>query len=261
MKRFGLVLPVVLLLAGCAHGSADAAAGGGLWGHTFLSTSVTDQGRPRPLVPGSRIVLGFDAGRRLTAQAGCNHLGGSVRLDGDRLVLGEVEMTEMGCDQPRLEQDSWLAAFLGADPTWRLSADALVLQDAGTSITFLDREVADPDRALAGPEWTVDTLLSGQTAGSVPAGVRASLSFTGSAGAGRVSGSSGCGQLGGDFTATAETITFGELTSTATGCAGDGNTVAAHIVRVLHGTVRYTIEADHLTLTAADGTGLRLTAG
>ncbi|MEV4512243.1 META domain-containing protein [Dactylosporangium sp. NPDC049525] len=271
MTRFGSVLTLMLLvvLAGCARGGAAAPAEGLPWGHTYLSTAVTEQGKPRQLAAGTRIELRFGDGGRLLVLAGCNTMQAKARLDGDRLVLGEMAMTAMGCAAPLGAQDTWVATFLGGKPAWRVTGDELVLDGAGISMTLLDREVADPDRPLAGAEWTVDTLISpaphasvsagasdAGVAASVPAGVRAHLTFTAD---GKVTGSGGCNALSGGYTMDGATLTFTDVGSTRMACPDERATVEAAVLGVLRGTATYAIDANHLTLTAADGTGLRLT--
>src|SRR5690349_8000227 len=109
VRRWKTVLLMVLLPvlgpAGCGGGTAT---GGGPWGRTFVSQSTS-----RPLVPGTRIELRFSDGK-VGFQAGCNSVGGDARIDGGRLVVGEVTSTAMGCDQPHAEQDTWFATFLQA---------------------------------------------------------------------------------------------------------------------------------------------------
>ncbi|MEV0567249.1 META domain-containing protein [Dactylosporangium sp. NPDC050588] len=253
MRRLGTVLVVVLLsalgLAGCARG--NAAGGGGPWGRTFLSQSAS-----RPLVPGTQIELRFSDGK-VGFRAGCNSISGAARIDSGRLVVSEVESTAMGCEPQRGEQDNWFTTFLQAGPELRLEGADLVLEGGGTTINFVDRTVAEPDAQLVGPEWTVDTLVDGQTSGSVPAGVRAYLTFTID---GKVTGSGGCNSLTGTYTVDTETITFTAMASTRKACSEAG-IVESKVLHVLQGTVQFRIEASHLTLTAADGTGLRLTAG
>jgi heat shock protein HslJ len=269
MTRFGAVLLLLVVLAGCGRGGAAAPAAGPPWGHTYLSTAVTEQGKPRQLVVGTRISLWFGDDGRLVVQAGCNTMQAVARLDGDRLVIGELATTAMGCPSPQGEQDTWVASFLASGPTWRLSGDALVLDGAGISMALLDREVADPDRALAGAEWTVDTLISpapddsasagasdAGVATSVPVGVRAHLTFTAD---GKVTGSGGCNSLSGAYAVDGAKLTFTELGSTRMACSDERGTVETTVLGVLRGTVTYAIDANHLTLTAADGTGLRLT--
>jgi heat shock protein HslJ len=247
VKRISVLL--VLVLAGCAQG--HAAGEGRPWGNTYLSTSVS-----RDLVGGTRIELRFGTDGRLTARAGCNHLSGEAELDDGRLVVSALETTEMGCDPPRHEQDRWLAALLASRPELRLTGSELVLDGDGTRITLSDREVADPDRPLAGPVWVLDTLLDGQSAGSVPAGVTATLTFGAD---GRLTGSGGCNQLSGGYTSTAGRITFTGIGSTRMACPGEPDRVETAVLAVLRGDVAYTIEASRLTLTAPDGTGLGLT--
>jgi heat shock protein HslJ len=268
MTRYGAVLMLLLALAGCARGAAAPAAGPP-WGHTYLSTAVTEQGKPRQLVPGTRITLRFADDGRLIVQAGCNTMQARAQLNADRLVIGDMSTTAMACLSPAGEQDGWVATFLGGQPSWRLAGYELILTGSDITVTLLDREVADPDRALAGAEWTVDTLispapngsvsagaLSAGAAASVPAGVRAFLTFTTD---GKVTGSGGCNSLSGTYTADGAKLTVAEVASTRMACTDERGTVEAAVLGVLRGTVTYTIDANHLTLTAADGTGLRLT--
>jgi heat shock protein HslJ len=245
-----LFIPVALLLAGCGA-SGHAAGEGSPWGKTYLSTASS-----RDLVGGTRIELRFGTDGRLAAQAGCNHLDGAANLDDGQLVIGEMQTTDMGCDPPRHEQDRWLGEFLRSRPALRLAGGELTLEGGGTRVTFTDREVADPDRPLAGPEWILDTLLDKQVAASVPAGVQATLRFGAD---GRLTGSGGCNQLTGGYTATGDRITFTAVGSTKIACpGGDRDRVEQAVMAVLRGEVTYTIGVNRLTLTAPDGTGLSL---
>ena len=134
-----------------------------LWGREFLSTAVTEHGRIRPLVPGTRLRLAFEDGD-VRAYAGCNHLTGRALVDGRRLAVERFASTDMACDPVRQEQDAWLASFLAAGPTWRLDGDDLVLGGGGTEIRLTDRSVAEPDRPLRGTRWVVDAVIGNQAA-------------------------------------------------------------------------------------------------
>lgn len=260
MTRFAHCLglgAVVLLAAGCA---SDQDAGGNpgdqLVGRTFLSTSVTDAGQPRELVAGTRVSLWFADDGRLIANAGCNTLTGPVDLgDGKLKFPGELSMTEMGCDAPLHVQDEWLSRLLGSGPSWRLDGDELVLTSPAAELVLLDRSVAEPDKPIEGTKWLLETILTADSASSVPAGVTAHLTFEG----GRVTGSTGCNALEGPATLSGTTVTFGPLTMTRKACPDDQASAERAMVATLQGAVPFKIESNQLTLNpgAANGLGFR----
>ena len=49
---------------------------------------------------------------QLGASGGCNSMGGSYVVDGDRLAVEQMMTTEMACEPALMEQDQWLAALL-----------------------------------------------------------------------------------------------------------------------------------------------------
>ncbi len=231
----------------------------GLDGRSFLSVAVTEDGAPRPLAPDTRIRLNFD-GTNLGASAGCNQIGGTYELDGDRIVYTGGAMTEMGCDPPRHAQDDWLVAFLGSGPTYALNGHDLVLTSGTTVVTLLDEEAADPDRPLVGTTWTLTTIFSGGPDGaavSIPEGVVATLTFNED---GTVDVHPGCNQGSGTYTVDGDTITFGDIAMTAMGCDDARGQVEADVVTVLGAaTVQFAIDGAGLTLETEEG-GLQFTA-
>lgn len=221
----------------------------GLDGRQFLSVSVTQDGEPRPLVPGTQIRLSFSDGN-VSAQAGCNIFGGSYSLDGDVLVVTGGGMTELGCDPPRHAQDDWLFGFLGSRPTLQLSGNDLVLTSGSTVITLLDREVAEPDRQLVGPTWVLTSIIAGDAVMSVPLGVSPTIAFDD---AGRVDLFPGCNSGGGQYAVDGDRLVFAELVLTDMACPGSGGQVEAEVIAVLASAeIRYSIEANNLTLMAGD---------
>jgi len=267
-KTTTTVLFLALLLAGgaCGRGQESQAGAAGPsggdqpWGRTFLSTSVTEGGRPKPLVAGTRITLNFVAdGHRLGAQAGCNQMSGPASFEGRRLVVGDMATTEMGCDPPRHSQDEWLAGFLTSRPQWSRSGSTLTLESGTTRIVLEDREGADPDRPLRGTKWVVDTIVDRDTASSVPAGVEAYLTFGDD---NRFGGNTGCNMMGGNSVVHEDstTITFSDVISTTMGCSDDHMRVERAVLATLHGDVAYRIDAGVLRLDGPAGHGLRLRA-
>ena len=260
------MLLLALALSACGRGElnqagADADTGGDEpWGRTFLSTSVTEHGRPKPLVDGTRITLSFfEDGHRLGAQAGCNQMGGTASFDGGRLVVGDLATTEMGCDPPRHAQDEWLARFLTSRPEWSREGSTLTLDNGTARIVLEDRETADPDRPLLGTKWVVDTIVDGETASSVPAGVEAFLTFEDS---NRFGGNTGCNGMGGNSVVHEDTstITFSEVITTKMACDDDRMRLERAVLATLDGDVAYRIDADVLRLDGPGGHGLRLRA-
>lgn len=254
-QRTAVILALTsALLIGACGGGASATRGradpsSDLAGRTFLSTNVEG----RVLVAGSRISLQFRDGQ-IGISAGCNSMGGPYAVDGDHLVIDALATTEMACDPPLMEQDNWVAEFLGG-ATIVFDRDTLLLSKADTRMTLVDREVADPDRPLLGTHWVVDGIFSGGTVSSVPIDVTATLVFAD----GQVDVGAGCNSGGGSVEVTANTLAFGAIGLTKKACAQGAMAVEQAVTAVLSGTVGYTIEAGTLTLNAG-GRGLRLRA-
>ena len=252
---------LVYLLAGCALAGCGArTAGPGtpeprLRGQ-FLSGSVTVAGQPHALVARTRISLEFTEDGRLIATAGCNTMSGTVRTGGGWLETDGLAVTELGCDPPRHAQDAWLAGILGAKPAWRKDGPALTITAGDTDIVLTDRETVEPDRALTGTTWAVDTIIDGQTASSTPAGVTATVRF----GDGRVSIGTGCNDASATYTAAGDTVRFGRAVSTRRACRPDIMRLETAVLDVFRDEVTVELDGDRLTLTHPSGKGLQLHA-
>jgi heat shock protein HslJ len=261
-----LVPLLLLLLAGCGArpgGPAPAAPPADpLRGETFLSDQVTVDGKPHELVAGTEVSLNFTRDGRLVATAGCNTMSGPVRTGDGRLEVGGdgLATTDLGCDPPRHAQDAWLGKVLGAGPDWRLDGPRLTVHTADTELVLTDREVADPDLSLAETPWSVDTLVDGSAASSVPAGAAATLVFHDE----RVDISAGCNTGTAGYSMTGDTIRFGTATMTRKACPPGIMRLEAAVLGVVDGVVdgavTFEIDADRLTLNHSSGKGLQLRA-
>ena len=245
-----------------ADGGARRPAGAapsGLVGRTFVATAVTEGGVPRPMPPGSQVMLWFTADGRLLANAGCNTISGQVDLSGGQLRMPEIRMTEMGCADDLVAQDQWMASLLDARPSWQLSGPHLRVTVGPTLIELTDRQVLDPDRPLEGTRW----VAWGLTGGNVTVAGLATLSRVFLVFAhGRVTGSDGCQPLSGPAAVSGTTINFGPGPLAAGICTDPAAAELAQRVRaLLHGDVGYQIEADQLTLAGTDADGLGLGVG
>jgi heat shock protein HslJ len=244
------LLVLGLVVAACAA----APMGPPLDGREFLSTSVTEGGQDRPLVEGTRVRLTFNDGQ-IGASAGCNTMGGSYRIEDGRLLFEGGGMTEMGCDDARHAQDDWLFGFLGARPTVSLEGNDLTLEAEGTTIELIDREVADPDRDLVGPTWTVASIISGDAVSSVPNGAVATLTF---ADDGRVDVQTGCNEGSGSYEVDGDRLRFGDIVTTDRACPDGAGQLEAAVLAVLAADeLVFEIDAANLQITAGDiGLGL-----
>lgn len=254
-----LLLTAAALVGACTSGgrvtpgpSGDPPSGvapQGLGGRTFLSTGIEG----RILVAGSQIRISFHDGQ-VSASGGCNSMSGPYLLDGNRLVARSLATTEMACEEPLMAQDTWLADLLDG-ATVGLAGDTLTLTKGDVRLTLEDREIADPDRPLAGTRWVLDGIVSGDAVSSVPAGVGAALTFSD----GRVDVEAGCNRGGGAVEISDTTITFGPIALTKMACEGPAMAVEQAVGAALSGAVSYSIDAGTLTLDAGNA-GLILKA-
>ena len=250
-------MPVVVLAA--CGGSLSNAGGPGdpvpsVAGRTFLSTGVTGH----TLVGDSPITIAFSSDGHVNANAGCNTMSGPYKIEGAKLVASNLAQTQMGCDPPaRMDQDTWLAGFLTRDPALTLDGDTLRLTGGGVTVTLLDRKVAEPDKPLVGTNWVADTIID-RDAVSSESGPAVTMLFTRSS----VSGNDGCNAYNANVAVAGDQLTFSDPSQTKMACAPPSASATARLHELLGGTgpVMYAIDADRLTLTAADGTGLGLRA-
>ena len=248
-SRVALVAAILATTLG-----ACAAAAPALNDREFLSVGVTEGGAPKALVAGTRITLRFSEAD-VGANAGCNSLGGTYRIELGKLVYEAGAQTAMGCDPPLEAQNAWLIEFLASNPTITLVGNDLRLDNGAISIHLLDREVANPDLNIVGPTWTVESIIAGDAVSSVPNGAAATIVFKAD---GSFELDSGCNRGGGTWKLDGGGIAFSGLMLTKMACAGVGAQLEGAVVAVIaEGSVLASIEADVLTL-SRDGSGLQL---
>jgi heat shock protein HslJ len=214
-------------------------------GKAYLSQSTTGI----TLADGAVLRISFDDGR-ISVSGGCNGMGGDVTFEGDTMTVGPMMSTQMACDQPLMDQDSAVQAFLTAGTTVSVDGDTITItgtfDGADASITLLDREVADPDRPLADTAWTVTGVISSDAISSGWGSAVATLTIVD----GQAQVNTGCNT--GFATVTVDeaagTIAFGPLALTKMMCDDDAMRLEQEVSRVLTGTATYSIEAGSLTL-------------
>ncbi len=101
---------VAALLAGCATTAVQPTAGQAPTG-TYEAVDVSGAD-----VNTAEIRLTFASGT-LTAATGCNTISGRTRLDGDRLTVSDLSITDLPCDDGFVAVQQWLTAFFEDQPT------------------------------------------------------------------------------------------------------------------------------------------------
>jgi heat shock protein HslJ len=247
-----LVLTAFAALSGCGDngGRRDLRAGvdPGLGPITYVVTGVTDDGKQRPLVPSTEIRIRFADGR-ITLTAGCNTMSGEYALEQSRLTVASLATTDMGCDQPRMDQDTWLARLFEKPVQFTSSKDATIVSGS-TVLALADRKTVSPDKSLVGTKWVLDTIIDGDVASSLPSGQTGSLRIDGNA----IALKDGCSDGSGTVAIHEDAITFDDIVFSLRPCP-TSNQVAPAFAAVLTGTATYAIEENRLTI-IRDGHGL-----
>lgn len=248
-SSWAVALVAAIALAGCGEETGEDDVAGDPAGQspsgTYVVTDVTRAGQPHELVPGSQVRITF-SDDTLGIHGGCNHLSGTYTLDGDRLTVGPVGGTDMGCEKALMDQDTWLAGLFAEPVT--VAEDPFTLTAGDVVLTLAEREAVSPDAPLTGTTWTLDGFVDGEMAGSVPAGATAHLQITD----GRVSLMAGCNSGTGPVTVADATIEWGPIALTRKACPGAAGEVERRVLAVLEGATTYTIEEHSLTVTKGE---------
>lgn len=129
----GVFLSPLVAIAGCGDGDERTPAGAELRGRTFISTKDWS-GPGSSFATPVTVVFGDDRG--LSWKADCNTAGAKVEITADRLIVGQVLSTEIGCPGRRQRQDRELVAFFDADPSWALDGDRLTLSGGSVEVAL-----------------------------------------------------------------------------------------------------------------------------
>lgn len=230
----------------------DGAAGGmtgalDLTGKTFLLQMAAGFAP----VPNTVIGITFGENGQLGFTTGCNGHGGEYTIcETDKLCVDQLMSTLIGCPQPLAEQESWLADFFTSKPTLTQDGDTLTVASDDATLEFLDEAVANPDRDLVGPTWTVDTLISGGAAMSVMGAFAPTLRFRDD---GTLEANGGCNGGGGGYKVQGASIEFSDISFTERGCPDqDAARTEAQFYSVLGAGATFEIKQNRLTVMNGD---------
>ncbi|WNF28434.1 META domain-containing protein [Streptomyces sp. C11-1] len=271
-QRMAVSVSVLALLTLAACGTepgsgSGSGAGSGDRGDTVRSDvpvtgvrwnvdSVTVGGKKTEAPDGARLEI--DPKGRATANFGCNHISAEARVEGDRITVGGPVSTQMACEEDIEAFEKAATRALTGELTAKLAGKKLTLTTGGGDTVALSEQ---PAADLVGTRWAVNTLLSGESATSVPADLPQErtphLTFREN---GTVEGNSGCNAFHAKATVKGDTITFGPVAGTRRMCPKAEMETERAVLAALDGKVTYTIKGQTLTLTAADDKGIAATA-
>lgn len=124
-----LGLAAMLGASGCTSVNPTAAT---FEGTSWQVTAINGQATPAE----DMYRVQFEAGQ-IGGRFGCNHFGGPYRVEGERLIAGEIASTLIGCAEPAATHESQAFAVLGHPMRmqWH-SGQRLTLSNSGGSITL-----------------------------------------------------------------------------------------------------------------------------
>ena len=258
-----LLLAVLALAAACGDdddaGTAPGQAGDGdpIGDTEWVLTAAEVDGAPLELLDTHPVTLvRTDDG--IGGTAACNSYGGAMTIDGSTIAFGDLFQTEMACDPPAAMdlEAAYLAALSRVD-TASVDPAALTLSGDGVTLTFAAR-APEPDAALVGTTWMLDTILEDDAASTPIAGADASMTIDDTD---QVTGTTGCNNFMGELVVGDGAIEPAALASTRMACEPEIMAQEAVVLRVLSEGPSWSIEGSLLTLTLDDGTGLVYRAG
>ncbi|WP_406861858.1 META domain-containing protein [Streptomyces sp. HUAS MG47] len=254
-------LASLVLLAACGTESGTGAGSGTVDADVFVANvrwtfdTITADGKKTTAPAGAYVE--FTENGRAAGNSGCNHFGGAATVEDDTVTVSLGETTEMGCDAERQSFEKLLHRTFDGRLKAVVDGDTLTLTRPDGDTLVLSSQ---PPAPLKGTKWTVDTLVSGETASSLPAGTEGRAHFVIGAD-GRVAGNLGCNRFSTTATVSGSTISFGRVVSTRMVCAPPQMTVEKAMLKVFESRdATYALHVRQLTLTTPDGSGVAASA-
>jgi heat shock protein HslJ len=255
---------VVGAATGCGGGDGVQIGGGegagGPAGDWVLVEGEHD-GAEVPIVEGHDITLGIEDDR-WGGIAACNNYGATVSVDGDRIEVQDIAVTEMACDGEDVmaSESAYLAAF-GAVERYAEDSGELTLEDEAQDVLLRYEAVpTEPDAAFEDTEWRVESLLEGTDPDGSVSSVQgvATVVFWHD---GLLVVEDGCRSMEATWEPTDDGVRIGDLSYADVACPPELEEQVEHVRDVLDGEVATALEGDSLRLVAPDGRALDLCAG
>ncbi|MFI5759647.1 META domain-containing protein [Streptomyces sp. NPDC051563] len=184
-----------------------------------------------------------------TGNYGCNGFTAAVVFDSAAAITVSPGVhTETAC--PDLPFETAFARLFTGRLTVERSPEKITLKAPDGNAIALSSKPPAPAAPLVATQWTVDSLIAGESAASVPADAAGRARFT-LAADGTASGSLGCNRFNATAAVEGNRLTFGPLTITRMACEGGPGEVERALTELFgSGPLDWRIQGDTLTLTA-----------
>jgi heat shock protein HslJ len=181
-----------LLLAACgaAPGGSPPAAAPAPDGSWQLVSGSGPEG-PLATVEGRAITLDVEEGQ-IGGISACNHYGASAQIHGERLELGELVQTQMGCEPEVMAAERAYLAALARAERIRRSGSRLVISGPAAELRFAELPPVPLDEL--GTTMELETLVEGGVARTPVAPARLRLADDGT-----LEGDTGCRRVSGRY--------------------------------------------------------------
>lgn len=132
-----------LIVSGCSL-RGDDNANGGLGNTAWTVISIGGA----PTIKGSEPTMTFAPGGTVSGSSGCNQYSGPFHTDRDRITVGQLTSTLIGCDAERGAQELAFTSGLTGATTWRQA------ENGNLELSGVAEIVAEP----SGPDGPPETV-------------------------------------------------------------------------------------------------------
>ncbi len=251
----------MLLMSGCMTAvPSGEAPSSPLAGRVLAGTAwVLDSIGGEPPLADTTITLRFEPDGSLMGSSGCNYYSAEFTEGSGTLVVDNMSSTLMLCAEELGAQEDGFLAMLGSVKRYSLEDEHLTLSDDAEAPLAV---FSVQSQELTGSTWTIESYNG--RAGAVMGMVEGSAAEIIFGEDGTVSGSGGCNNLVGEFTAKDGGLQLGPLAMTRMACQEPAGVMEQEtaVVKALESATSYTVEGDRLHLkTEDDATAAELTRG
>jgi heat shock protein HslJ len=202
------------------------------------------------VIPNAPPTIAFSSDKRVSGTTGCNQYSALFSTEGNRITIGALTATEIGCEGAHAAQEGAFLKGLDGAATWQVTEGA-ALEIGGAATIVAEAGIAasapppSPGGALAGAAWNLAEM--GGTADF--AHIVPTIEFRAD---GTVTGFAGCNTYTGTFTADGGTLALGPLATTKIFCPRPAGAVESEYLNALSGVTTWEIDSPgHLTLGGA----------